>query len=73
MDPTDYTYMVSYRLPGMGPNCGNQTGTLAEVNAYADAHKAGWVSHSFFRYTPDPSGVSTMTEVTADGTVVPRA
>lgn len=52
----EFTYVVSYQHRDGA--CGNRTGTKKEVKAFAEQHKAFWWSHAFFRYVPDPSGIS---------------
>jgi hypothetical protein len=58
-------YSVSYRQHDS--NCGNKTGTLAEVVEYADQNKHNWSSHSFLVSVHQQFGVSTMVEVDRDG------
>ena len=65
--------MVSFRYIGSLHHgmCGNTTGTLEEVKSYAIWHRHGWLSHSFFRYTPNPSGISDLEEIDQNGNPIP--
>lgn len=58
---TEPEYMVSYQYHA--PNvCGNFTGTLAQVNGYAEDSKHLWKSYSFFLCLP-PQGIFPVREL----------
>jgi hypothetical protein len=63
-------YMVSYQL--RNDLCGNKSGTMAEVNAYAEANKDGWRSHQFFICHEAVHGVGELTQCTPEGTPIYR-